>query len=726
MTRTGRLRIELSVTRLDGTPLAVQGGDPNPLAAATNRVRNAGFSSGNRATVAGDLGTIDGQQVIFMTAITRPPGVAFAEMTGDVVGRFGLESAETLPTEVSPDLDPRLQWWIARRRAGESKAATASTMVNEIAVIARVTRAASWEGLSEVRTPTLIGRTSDKHSIVTGRIPISRIEAIRALPFIKSLKAAQDLETQLSATTSETNARPAGMPTGHLSNGGTGVVVGVIDYGGDFAHQNFRRGDGGTRLLALWHQDAPSTASSPFGYGREHLTGSINLALQQPDPYAALGYDPTEFDDNFDPGAHGTHVMDIAAGNGRGSSTPGMAPNADLVFVNISHEKDPLGKDVVGKSFGDSVRLLEAAKYIFEKAGTRPCVINVSLGTNGGPHDGTTLVDQGLDAMIEAKPNRAIVVAAANAFADGIHAAGKVPKKGTVELQWQVLGVPPRDIELEIWYAGSDRFTVELLDPSGASRALVGPGANQTLSVGSKTVFIANRLKDPNNGDNMIGVFFARGIAPGTYTVRLKGDVVSDGKFHAWIERDNDFASRFKPPHDNSHTIGSVSCSKLSIAVGSYDAHKTGRPLSFFSSAGPTRDGRQKPEISAPGHDVRAALSGSGDGTRLMSGTSMAAPAVAGVIALMFDEARKQGRNLTTAEVRQILIDTARRLPPAGTKWHAQYGNGRVAANAAVSAVIQLANGGGGPVDSAARRRKRSSARRRSGTRRKSVAKRRR
>jgi Subtilase family len=333
MTRTGLLRIEFGVTRLDGTALAVRGGTPNPLAAATNRVRNGGFSSGDGATVTGDLGTIDGQQVIFMTAIADAAAVPFAAMGGSVVGRFDLEVTEPLPTEVSPDLDPRLQWWIARQRAGENKAATASTMANEVAVIARVTRPASWEALSEVRTPTLIGRIPDKHTIVTGRIPISRIEAIRALPFVKSLKGAQDLERQLSATTSETNARPADMPAGHLSNGGAGVVIGIVDYGGDFAHENFRREDGGTRLIALWDQDAPSTALSPFGYGREHLTGAINLALQQPDPYGALGYDPTKFDDDFDPGAHGTHVMDIAAGNGRGSSVPGVAPNADLVFV---------------------------------------------------------------------------------------------------------------------------------------------------------------------------------------------------------------------------------------------------------------------------------------------------------------------------------------------------------------------------------------------------------
>jgi subtilisin family serine protease len=397
--------------------------------------------------------------------------------------------------------------------------------------------------------------------------------------------------------------------------------------------------------------------------------------------------------------------MDIAAGNGRGTSVPGVAPNADLIFVNISHALDPQGAAVVGKSFGDSVRLLEAAKYIFDKAGTRPCVINVSLGTNGGPHDGSTLVEQGLDALLAAKPNRALTVAAANSFADGIHAAGKVVANGTVELKWQVLAVPQRDIELEVWYGGRDRFTVELVDPSGVVRATVAPGQNKTLTVGTRTVLVANRLRDPNNGDNMIGVFMSRGIAPGTYAVRLKGTVVVDGRFHAWIERDNAFASRFAPPHDNSGTIGSISCSHLGVSVGSYDAHKTARPISFFSSAGPTRDGRQKPEVSGPGHAVRAALSGSGNGSRLMSGTSMASPAVAGLVALMFDEALRRGRKLTAQQVQKILIASARRNPPTGRGWHPQYGHGRVSAAGAVKAVIDLPSGGGGTARIGAARR---------------------
>jgi subtilisin family serine protease len=496
----------------------------------------------------------------------------------------------------------------------------------------------------------------------------------------------------LSATTEEMLAQPALLPAGHQTNGGDGVVVGIIDYGCDFAHKNFRNKDGSTRLLAIWDQNGNVTAASPFGYGKEHSRDEINLALQHANPYTALDYAP-EPNSPSSTGTHGTHVMDIAAGNGNGTGTPGVAPKADLIFVDVSHADLAFqGPGMVDSTFGDSVRLLEALKYIFDNAGNRPCVINISLGTNGGPHDGTTLVEQGIDSLLRARPNRAVTIAASNAFDDGIHAAGVVQEGQTKDLLWELLTVPRSDLELEVWYKSEDRFTVELSAPDGSVLATVAPGASPvTLEVGGQVaVLVTNRLQDPNNSDNNISVFLSAGMPAGTYTVRLKGDKVTGGSFHAWIERDNLSQSQFARPHDNSHTIGSISCGHLPIVVGSYDAHKPTLPLSYFSSAGPTRDGRSKPEVSAPGHGVLAAKSRTQTGVVRKSGTSMAAPAVAGVVALVFAEAQARSQNLTIEQTRALVIDSTRRTPPPGNGWHPQYGEGRVSAKGAVEAVAAL------------------------------------
>lgn len=608
--------------------------------------------------------------------------------------RFDFSTAQVFDAEIPPNLDPRLQWMMARQQAGEVLQASSSTNRNEIGVIAKVTNAKAWQNLSEVRAPTIIGTLANS-VIVTGRIPVRRIGAVRAQAFVQSLKASRDLHPQLDKTTLDTKAGGAALPSGNTTNGGEGVIVGIIDYGCDFVHENFLNSDGGSRVIALWDQDSAADGSSPLGYGKQFDNAMINSALRTDNPYAELGYDPSIYEDPNDPGTHGTHVMDIAAGNGRGTKRAGMAPQAGLIFVNITHRMDPVGTAAVGKTFGDSMQLLEAAHYIFEKAGDTPCVINISLGTNGGPHDGTTLVEQGLDSLLE-KPNRAIVLAAGNSFDDGIHLAGAVHAGGTFDVRWKVTSRPVRDIEMEIWFAASDRFSMELIDATGTVRATVAPGQNKTLSIHNKVVFVANRLNDPNNGDNMINIFLANGIDPGTYTIRLHGAHVVNGNFHAWIERDNWNTSQFDAPKDGSCTIGTVSCGKSTIAVGSYDAHKPPElPLSWFSSAGPTRNGHEKPQVSAPGHEVVAALSGSGNKARSMSGTSMASPAVAGAVALMLAEAKNRRLNLNVVQIQDILKQTARPLLESDNwesgKWHPQLGFGRIDASAAVQAVINLA-----------------------------------
>jgi subtilisin family serine protease len=241
--------------------------------------------------------------------------------------------------------------------------------------------------------------------------------------------------------------------------------------------------------------------------------------------------------------------------------------------------------------------------------------------------------------------------------------------------------------ELELWYPGSDAFDVELINPSGDSLGTIAAGSNGQLldAAGNVQIFAANRLGDPNNGDNVIGIFLENSVPSGSWTVRLLGRTVTDGTFHAWIERDNNTPSSFAPPHDNTHTVGSISCGRNTIVVGSYDAHKKAKPISWFSSEGPTRDGRQKPEVSAPGHAVEAAHSRTKAGVVSKSGTSMAAPAVAGIIALIFAEAKKRGKDLTITELHDIIAASVNKSPPtpAGA-WDARYGLGRIDAAKAI------------------------------------------
>jgi subtilisin family serine protease len=484
-----------------------------------------------------------------------------------------------------------------------------------------------------------------------------------------------------------------------------GVIVGVVDYGCDFAHRNFRNEDGGTRLLYLWDQNekegnGPRANPPPeVGFGREFDRLGIDEALKAEDPYGVLAYDPDEND--YQPrarssGAHGTHVMDIAAGNGRGTGFPGIAPKADLIFVQI--RKFDFGE---GDDLNRSRWAFEAAAYIFSRAGDRPAVVNLSLDTNSGPHDGTSPVEQAFEWLLAgpkqtSRSGRAIVVAAGNNRQRALHCNGRLRPDGARELTWQLPADPDSGRhELQIWYdavSPEDNVEVVLTGPDGNKLPTVSFGQSASIRENGRHI---GEIIGARHIRNQTSQIFVSLESPGgevgpqdsaqeiRIMLRAKRNNNQEIEFHGFIERNERGQSSFAAADAvKSCTLGSLACGQRVIAAAAYYAVLPNRGLGFFSSEGPTRDGREKPDISAPGSNVWAAMS-KGDPPGLLgraprvskSGTSMAAPHVTGVAALALQGAH----NLSIDEIRNALKRNARRDPPDGEKgWHPRYGFGRL------------------------------------------------
>ena len=510
------------------------------------------------------------------------------------------------------------------------------------------------------------------HRICTGQFAADRAWAIRRHPNVISVKATrslgvQDDEVDTDASlavrsNSWTEAEPPLFT-------GRGCIVAALDFGLDFAHPNFLRPDGTTRLMTLWHQGAVYDPAHPnrFGYGREYSREEINAALRAADPYQALGYHPAISDPGN--GSHGTHTLDIAAGNGRAAGArPGPARDADLVFVHLSTPR----LDTVG-DLGNSVRLLEALDYIDTIARGRPWAVNLSVGRCAGSHDGTSPVEQGMHELLRRGPGRAIVQSAGNYRSADLAMHGRLQDGEQRDLSWLIDRDDTTANEIDVWYSGKDRFVVAIRPPGGVSFLTVGLGdVAPIVQEGAVIGRIYHRKNDPNNGDNQVEIFLYPSAPPGAWTLRLRGDYVINGRFHAWIERDlarRGAQSRFDHGVSSSaYTLGTIATSPLVITVGAYDAHADGAPLAPFSSCGPTRDERQdKPELLAPGVDVLAARSIPRSAARQegllaeRSGTSMAAPHVTGTVAAMFEAA---GRPVPIDVVRDCLRRSAR---PHGT-----------------------------------------------------------
>lgn len=605
-------------------------------------------------------------------------------------------------------MDPALRRFILRQNT-VVKPATASTPAEEITAILRL-NAGSESEVKQLEEKLQIkilavvapnAKSPDQTWLATCRLPINRIEEVRGHNSVLSLKASQRLIPSLRQTLDDIAAVSPTSDEVQLGCDGEGVIIGIIDFGMDFAHRNFCLRDGQltSRILAIWDQATapnqdvskpgkPGKSPDRFGYGTEHRRKDINEALATSNPYETLGYAPNP-DSIYMTGSHGTYVADIAAGNGNGTNQRGVAPKAEIIFVDVSNL--PAAR-MPGSSFGDTVQLIEAVQYIFDKAGDYPCVINISLGTNGGPHDGSTLVEMAIDRLINERPNRAVVISAGNFYQDRTHIEGVVTDGGSVDVVWKIPKFDSTANEMEIWYSGDDRFTVEIETPKGHPLITVEPG--REAKTGLLTVI--NRLHDPNNGDNQINIFFGSEIEDGEWTIRLYGTDVKKGNFHAWIERDEHGQAAFVESQDESYkiepgcTLSSIAGGRNTIVVGSYDARAQAKdpPISRDSSAGPTRDGRLKPEISAPGEQVLAARSRTEYRRYGQSGTSLSAAAITGVVALMMVEAKQKNIDLTADKIREILIRKGvRKKRLEGKNWHRQYGYGQVSAAAAVREV---------------------------------------
>ena len=584
-------------------------------------------------------------------------------------------------------IDPGLRQLLLRRTGSTEPPGPGEEADETVPVIARLTSpGALVPGLA------IVARFGD---VVTGRAQLSQVFRLRGHHAMVSLKQARKVQSALAGSVADIHARPADLAAAgeHAWGGqvpaGRRVTIAVLDWGLDVAHANFRRADGSTRVLALWDQrPGPDAASpSPYGYGRVYSRETIDGWLRSPDPYAH-GYDVADTDPHGH-GTHGTHVTDIAAGNGRApGSSPGVAPEADVLFVHLSADDTPSEGDL-----GDSARLLEAVDWAVTTAAGSPLVIHMSLGRTGGPHDASPLVCQALDWLLSTRPGIAAVMSCGNYFETRMHAGGHVGPGEEVTLSWEVPPPGEDPSELEIWYDAADRIRVTVTDPAGRRLADLPPDTQAVTRSASGAVMLSgfHRSEDPGNGGHHVDVFAWSAAPAGTYRVKLTAVEVRNGRFDAWIERtDPRRQSRFaRADATSDRTTGSICNGRLPLAVGAYDSRDPRHPPAPFSSMGPTLDDRGKPDVEAPGMAIRAAQSSSPrpDGTRIrdasteMSGTSMAAPHVTGVVALVFEAAA--GLSLPMPVTRFLVMESARHDVAAGEAAARRYRAGRIDAAAA-------------------------------------------
>ncbi len=470
---------------------------------------------------------------------------------------------------------------------------------------------------------------------------------------------------------------------------GSGVIVGIVDTGIDYKHKDFLiensyPATSTSRILYIWDQTISSHAGGPFptsfSYGAEYTNAQLTTKIR-----TGAGTINTA-----DTDGHGTHVAAIAASDGSETgSFKGMAPSADIIFVRTT--------------FG-TADVVDGVSYIVAQAAAagKRAVINLSLGTQSGPHDGTSTFESSLGAIAANTP---VVVAMGNDGAASPHGGTSVGAGGTAGFVIN-RNAATVDADIEFWHPGDDAYTttVDLSGIGGSLIAAAGTSQSTTLSGHSVQIFNGTNSGHPL-GHKKVYVYVNRGAgitAPSINITLSRTSNGGTGRVDGWVDPAGESIS-FASYVDNTRTLGEPACAPNVFGVGSYASKKYWNAsdgftynytdqsvlgnLSAFSSQGPTRDGRQQPEITAPGDVIAAALSSDTSPSasliltdlrhRILRGTSMAAPVVTGILAgrLQYGPAR------TVADLRTILRAQGRADSATGAVPNYAWGYGKVASS---------------------------------------------
>ncbi len=331
---------------------------------------------------------------------------------------------------------------------------------------------------------------------------------------------------------------------------GAGAVVAYIDTGVDVFHQDFRTLGGTTRIKFLLDLSDPGDVNDdgvldglgPFG-GTLYTEAEIN---------AALGSGTMNEKDTT---GHGTHGLSIAAGDD--PDLPGLAPAADLVVVKATREDGSLG-------FW-SADVVNALAFVDEKAAELglPYVVNLSLGTLFSSHDGRSLEEQAIDALVgPGVPGKAVVVAAGNSSDNRgshfRHLSGRTFVGMETSHALTIPSYTPNPgrgndrVLLDLWYEGRDRQGLVVRAPVSRPDCpdIVAPfGDIADFSTPCGDVFVAN-LGGPNpaNGDIealvLIDDWSGTPPAAGDWAIAVRGEEIGEaGTYHGWLGEDSQVGS---------------------------------------------------------------------------------------------------------------------------------------------------------------------------------------
>ena len=437
---------------------------------------------------------------------------------------------------------------------------------------------------------------------------------------------------------------------------GKGVIFACVDSGVSYTHPDFRNEDGSTRILYLWDQTISGNPPRGYNRGTEYTAQQINEALLAETAQERRRIVPSE-----DISGHGTSVLGIGAGNGRGSGgrLRGVAYEADLIVVKLG---------TPGSSgFPRTTELMEGVDYCIRKAVElqKPVAINLSFGNNYGNHRGGSLLESYLDTVAGVGKNT-ICVGMGNEGTAGVHQALVLTEEESVTVEFSV-GEYQVSTNLQLWKSYTDRVRIFIEGPDGTVAGPIEENlGTQRFRLKNTELLVYYGTPTPYGVQQEIYIDFlptGQYLPSGVWKLRIEPIEIIWNLADLWlpVSETANLRTRFlRPSVAGSFTVPAAAFNVISVAA--YDsftdsyADFSGRAFNVLPWAG-------KPDLAAPGVDIQAPAAGGG--YRSVTGTSFATPFVTGSAALLMEWGIVRGNDpvLYGNKVKAYLRRGARRLP---------------------------------------------------------------
>jgi subtilisin family serine protease len=479
-------------------------------------------------------------------------------------------------------------------------------------------------------------------NIWTVHIPLAALSQFKRLSGIEYFEMDKRYELLLAKSRVATRINLVhqgfNLPARYLGNN---TVIGVIDGGFDFLHPTFKDTSGNRyRIKSYWNQSAETgTPPQGYNYGAEYTTEAQLRAIK------------SDIASSITTASHATHVAGIAAGSGYGSGSDyrGIAPEADIIAVTPSLKTHS--------------EILDAVRYIVGKAKAmdKPCVINMSFGGLFDAMDGNSLLEVGMENIVNEGPGVVLVAGAGNSGNIQGHLTHTFANNEitTIPVTLPMVAAFLKNLpqRISIWGQEGEDFEaqMELINAQGQTQAVFPSFKVSSATpldtfalVGADTIYLSMEgvIRSPINNKPFLSITIINNVPVNPnnpldlfgklrfFKMKLKA---KSGTIHAWnvglgqglpFSNAIPFINTPVPGTvrgDDSYMILTPGTSKGVITVGAYttmnnyqdykggnrSVRQPGRvgDIAIFSSKGPTHDGRTKPEITAPGNAIISSVS---------------------------------------------------------------------------------------------------------------------